>query len=41
MTPRRLAFLFFFAAAATTVFAEKSLAPATIVVFNKDVPESV
>jgi uncharacterized protein (TIGR03790 family) len=41
MTPRPLAFLFFFAAAATTVFAEKSLAPATIVVFNKDVPESV
>ncbi|MEY2548669.1 MAG: hypothetical protein QOD64_1251 [Verrucomicrobiota bacterium] len=41
MTPRRLAFLFFFAAAATTVLAEKSLAPATIVVFNKDVPESV
>jgi uncharacterized protein (TIGR03790 family) len=41
MTPRALACLFLFAAAATTVFAEKSLAPATIVVFNKDVPESV
>ena len=41
MRPRALALLFFFAAAAPTVFAEKSLAPATIVVFNKDVPESV
>jgi hypothetical protein len=40
MRPRLPAFLFFFAAAAT-LFAEKSLAPATIVVFNKDVPESV
>src|SRR3954470_9828821 len=41
MIPRPLVFLLFFATAATTVFAEKSLAPATIVVFNKDVPESV
>jgi uncharacterized protein (TIGR03790 family) len=40
MRSRLLAFLFF-SAAATTLFAEKSLAPATIVVFNKDVPESV
>ena len=35
-------FIFLFlAAGAPAVFAEKSLAPATIVVFNKDVPESV
>jgi uncharacterized protein (TIGR03790 family) len=35
-----LAFLFL-AAATTPLFAEKPLAPATIVIFNKDVPESV
>jgi uncharacterized protein (TIGR03790 family) len=36
---RWLGFLFF--ATATFVFAEKPLAPATIVVFNQDVPESI
>lgn len=44
MKLRRLgqALLFFgFALAAPRVFAEKPLAPATIVVFNQDVPESV
>ncbi len=33
--------LLFFACVSTPAFAEKPLAPATIVVFNKDVPESV
>src|SRR3954463_11368458 len=31
----------YFAILATPLFAEKPLAPATIVVFNKDIPESV
>lgn len=38
---RQLLFLFVFALATRLVFAEKPLAPATIVVFNQDVPESV
>jgi len=33
--------LLFFVSASTLAFAEKPLAPATIVVFNKDIPESV
>jgi uncharacterized protein (TIGR03790 family) len=44
MKLRRLAsalLVFAFAAATTPLFAEKPLAPATIVVFNQDVPESV
>jgi uncharacterized protein (TIGR03790 family) len=42
MKLRRLAnCLLFFASAAPLAFAEKPLAPATIVVFNQDVPESV
>jgi uncharacterized protein (TIGR03790 family) len=42
MKLRRLGQWFLFFASATSVaFAEKPLAPATIVVFNKDVPESV
>src|ERR1051326_3031379 len=39
MKLRWLGLLFF--ATAITLFAEKPLAPATIVVFNQDVPESV
>jgi uncharacterized protein (TIGR03790 family) len=42
MKLRRLGqWFFFFASAASVAFAEKPLAPATIVVFNKDIPESV
>src|ERR1700719_527918 len=42
MKLRRLAnCLLFFASVAPLAFAEKPLAPATIVVFNEDVPESV
>jgi len=42
MNPRELGnWLLLFLATSTVAFAEKPLAPATIVVFNKDVPESV
>src|SRR5256885_7840302 len=42
MMLRRLGqWLLFFASATSLAFAEKPLAPATIVLFNKDVPESV
>ena len=42
MNLRRLGFLLlFFVAATSPASADKPLAPATIVVFNKDVPESV
>src|ERR1700719_4453430 len=42
MNLRRLGnWLLFFVSASTLAFAEKPLAPATIVVFNKDVPESI
>src|SRR5947207_16030350 len=42
MNLRRLGqWLLFFVSAASLAFAEKPLAPATIVVFNQDVPESV
>jgi uncharacterized protein (TIGR03790 family) len=42
MNLRRLGnWILFFVSASTLAFAEKPLAPATIVVFNKDVPESV
>src|SRR5436189_1855041 len=40
MAARRLAFLFL-AVMANAAFAQKPLAPATIVVFNQDLPESV
>jgi uncharacterized protein (TIGR03790 family) len=41
MNLRRLGnWILFFVSASTLAFAEKPLAPATIVVFNKDVPES-
>src|SRR6478672_11446435 len=40
MVSRRLVFCFF-ALAATAAFAEGPLAPATIVIFNQDIPESV
>ena len=42
MMLRRLGqWLLFLACFSSRAFAEKALAPATIVVFNKDVPESV
>jgi uncharacterized protein (TIGR03790 family) len=42
MNPRELGnWLLVFLATSTVAFAEKPLAPATIVVFNKDIPESV
>jgi uncharacterized protein (TIGR03790 family) len=42
MNLRRLAnWLLFFVITSTLAFAEKPLAPATIIIFNKDVPESV
>src|SRR6476646_2627849 len=40
MVSRRLVFCFF-ALATTAAFAEGPLAPATIVIFNQDIPESV